>query len=46
MAEGLWRLLSDESLRDSLIERGQANCQRFSWAEHARQTLDIYSLLF
>lgn len=46
MAEGLWRLLSDEALRKSLIDNGRANVRRFSWEETARQTLDIYKLLF
>lgn len=46
MAEGLWRLLDDEELRNSLIEKGRANTRRFSWVETARQTLDIYKLLF
>jgi glycosyltransferase involved in cell wall biosynthesis len=46
MAEGLWRLQSDEELRRGLIERGRANIRRFSWQDTAQQTLDIYKLLF
>ncbi|MGQ9681129.1 MAG: glycosyltransferase family 4 protein [Anaerolineae bacterium] len=37
----LLRVLDDESLRASLIERGHAQAQRFSWARCARETLDV-----
>lgn len=46
MAELLARLLIDNKLRWSLIEKGKANVERFSWKETARQTLEIYTLLF
>jgi len=46
MAEGVWRLLSDETLRKTLVEKGRSNARRFSWRETAGQTLDIYKRLF
>jgi glycosyltransferase involved in cell wall biosynthesis len=42
MASQLLRVMSDESLRASLIERGHQNLQRFNWADTARQTLAVY----
>jgi glycosyltransferase involved in cell wall biosynthesis len=42
IASQLLRVLSDETLRTSLIERGTQNLQRFNWADTARQTLAVY----
>ena len=42
MAEALSRLLSDAELRAELRRRGLERAQRFSWAETARRTLDVY----
>jgi glycosyltransferase involved in cell wall biosynthesis len=42
MASQLHRVLSDAALRDSLVERGRLNLQKFDWAETARQTLAVY----
>ncbi len=41
IAAGLHRLLTDQTLRAALIERGYANVRRFSWARAARQVLDV-----
>jgi glycosyltransferase involved in cell wall biosynthesis len=41
-ASQLHRVLSDAALRDSLVERGRLNLQKFNWAETARQTLAVY----
>jgi glycosyltransferase involved in cell wall biosynthesis len=38
----LLRVLSDETLRAALIERGTQNLQRFNWADTAMQTLAVY----
>ena len=38
LAEGLARLLEDTSLRQTLVAKGEANLQRFSW-ERAAQTV-------
>lgn len=42
IASQLFRVMSDETLRTSLIEQGHRNLQRFSWAETARQSLAVY----
>jgi glycosyltransferase involved in cell wall biosynthesis len=42
MASQLSRVFSDAALRNSLIEQGRQNLQRFSWADTARQTLAVY----
>lgn len=42
MARQLLRVFSDADLRNSLIEQGRQNLQRFSWADTARQTLAVY----
>lgn len=42
ITEALRRVLSDESLRDSLSRRGLENSRRFSWKHAARRTLEIY----
>jgi glycosyltransferase involved in cell wall biosynthesis len=42
MTSALTRLLMDEALRDSLRTRGLAHAGRFTWAETARQTADVY----
>ncbi|MCS7219935.1 MAG: glycosyltransferase family 1 protein [Anaerolineae bacterium] len=41
IADGLHRLLTDEWLRAQLITRGYRNVQRFSWAQTARQVLNV-----
>jgi alpha-1,3-rhamnosyl/mannosyltransferase len=42
MASQLVHVFSDDALRDSLIEQGRENLQRFNWAETARLTLAVY----
>ncbi|MDH7486509.1 MAG: glycosyltransferase family 1 protein [Anaerolineae bacterium] len=42
MAAALSRLLSDAGLRAELRQRGLEWAQRFSWAETARRTLEVY----
>jgi glycosyltransferase involved in cell wall biosynthesis len=42
MASQLLRVFSDAALRNSLIEQGRQNLQRFNWADTARQTLAVY----
>lgn len=41
IANGLYRLLTDEELRARLIVCGYRNLQRFSWARAARQVLNV-----
>ncbi len=42
MVEAIHKVLSDQTLRDSLIERGKERLQHFSWQEMARKTVEIY----
>lgn len=42
IADGLHRLLSDAALRDDLRQRGLVHAAKFSWAETARQTVNLY----
>jgi glycosyltransferase involved in cell wall biosynthesis len=42
MAEKIIRLLSDEELRDNLINRGRQRALDFDWKKTAEQTLAIY----
>jgi glycosyltransferase involved in cell wall biosynthesis len=42
MASQLGRVFSDDALRNSLMEQGLKNLQRFNWAETARLTLAVY----
>jgi len=42
MASQLIRAFSDDASRDSLMQKGRQNLQRFNWAETARQTLAVY----
>lgn len=46
IAQQMFTLHNDVPLRRSLILKGRANCLRFSWAETAARTLEIYRLLF
>ncbi|MEA3338108.1 MAG: glycosyltransferase family 1 protein [Chloroflexota bacterium] len=41
IADGLYRLLSDQALRNRLRAEGFANIQRFSWQRCARETLAV-----
>lgn len=42
MAEAIYTVLSDQTLRASLIEKGNARVQAFSWRTMARKTVAIY----
>ena len=42
MGHVLLQCLLDQTLRDTLVERGYANAQRFSWEKTAHQTLEVY----
>jgi glycosyltransferase involved in cell wall biosynthesis len=44
LAEALHRVLSDPGLHADLAHRSLSRAQRFSWAEAARQTAQIYRL--
>jgi glycosyltransferase involved in cell wall biosynthesis len=38
----MWRALTDEDLRASLIAKGLKRARMFSWGRAARETLDVY----
>ena len=38
----MWRVLTDEDLRASLIEKGLKRAKKFSWERAAQETLDVY----
>jgi glycosyltransferase involved in cell wall biosynthesis len=42
MAEVIYKALSDQAIRTSLIAKGQQRLKIFSWREMARKTVDIY----
>jgi len=42
IAEGLWTVLSSDSLRRQLITKGLERAQAFTWEATARKTLDVY----
>lgn len=41
--DALWKVLSDETLRNDLIAKGIKNSAAFSWRKTAEKTLDIYN---
>ncbi|MEN6479880.1 MAG: glycosyltransferase family 1 protein [Anaerolineales bacterium] len=42
IATGLWRLISDGALRETLVQRGYARLERFTWPGAARELLAAY----
>jgi glycosyltransferase involved in cell wall biosynthesis len=42
IARGIREVLLDEALRADLIRKGYQQVRRFSWAQTARQVLEIY----
>src|SRR5947207_3885856 len=43
IADGIYRVLTDESLRRSLRQRGLARASQFSWEASVRRVRDIYN---
>ncbi|MBI3961075.1 MAG: glycosyltransferase family 4 protein [Chloroflexi bacterium] len=43
IAEGIVRLATDGALRRSLVEKGSANAQRFTWERSAQQLIAAYA---
>jgi glycosyltransferase involved in cell wall biosynthesis len=41
----IWRALTDEKMRATMIERGLARASQFSWQRAARETLQVYHQL-
>lgn len=42
LADAIFRVLTDELLRESLIKKGLAHCRKYDWTRIARQILEIY----
>jgi glycosyltransferase involved in cell wall biosynthesis len=42
----MWRVLNDAELRQEMREKGLRQAERFSWERAARETLDIYRLVY
>lgn len=42
LAEAMWRVLSNDSLRKALIEKGLKRAEEFSWKKCAQETLKVY----
>jgi glycosyltransferase involved in cell wall biosynthesis len=42
IADGLHRLLTDETLRETLRQRGLEHAARFSWPRTAADTVAVY----
>jgi len=45
LAVAMWRLMTDEALREELIAKGLRRASRFSWEKAAQETLAIYHRL-
>jgi glycosyltransferase involved in cell wall biosynthesis len=42
IADGIYRVLTDETLRDTLRRRGPARARQFSWEASVRRVREIY----
>jgi len=42
IAEGMYKVLSDDSLRQSLIEKGLERAKLFSWEKSAKEHLKVF----
>ncbi len=45
IADGIWRLLKDNTLASALREKGRARAAEFSWERAAEETLQVYHSL-
>lgn len=41
IAEGVYKLISDQSFRDDIIEKGRENVKRFSWEKCAKEIAEV-----
>jgi glycosyltransferase involved in cell wall biosynthesis len=41
IADAMYRLITDDALRQDLVRRGAENVRRFSWEKCARETLAV-----
>jgi glycosyltransferase involved in cell wall biosynthesis len=45
LAEGIYRVLTDQALREASIQRGLERARQFSWEKTARETMAVYEQL-
>lgn len=45
LSAGISKIMTDNGLKNSLVEKGYEQIKKYSWDEMARQTLENYSLL-
>ncbi|MFP3896995.1 MAG: glycosyltransferase family 4 protein [Anaerolineales bacterium] len=45
IAVAMWRVLTDDELRECLIHKGLKRARQFSWEKAARETLELYHSL-
>lgn len=41
IAEGIWKIISDDHFREDLVEKGIKNIERFSWKKCAQEMADV-----
>ena len=46
MAEAIYRVITDEKLRESLIKKGYERVKQFSWEKTARETLRVFEEVY
>ncbi len=46
LADKIFLISSNSSLRQDLIQKGRLQLKKFSWAKTAKETIDIYRILF
>ncbi|MFH1175330.1 MAG: glycosyltransferase family 1 protein [bacterium] len=42
MAEAIYKVISDENLKNSLVQKGFKQIEKFNWGKTAQETLNIY----
>lgn len=45
IADGIYKVIEDNELRSSLVEKGLANVSKFDWIHSAKEYLKLYELL-
>jgi len=46
LADGIWRILSDEELRNQCIKKGIERAKSFTWERCAKNTLDVFNEVY
>ncbi|HOF42945.1 MAG TPA: glycosyltransferase, partial [Candidatus Moranbacteria bacterium] len=45
IADSVWKILTDEKLRENLIQKGYDQIKKYSWEGMAKKTLEVYNSL-